>query len=98
MAKAKTVTQTRTRTRPTQIVVADRGFVYVGQVELAADWVVVHQARNIRYWGTTRGLGQLAMEGPTATTRLDPVGTVRIPSRAVISLIDTEAALWTTES
>ncbi|HET6925077.1 MAG TPA: hypothetical protein VFH39_04565 [Candidatus Saccharimonadales bacterium] len=92
MAKAKTVT--RTKAHPTQIVVADRGFVYVGQVALEGDWVIVREARNIRYWGTTRGLGQLALEGPTASTKLDPVGTVRIPARAVISLIDTEAALW----
>lgn len=92
MAKAKT------DTRPTQIVVADRGFVYVGLVELTPDWVVVTDAQNIRYWGTTRGLGQLAMEGPTSTTKLDDVGTVRVPLRAVISLIDTEARLWTRKS
>lgn len=98
MAKAKTVTQAKAKARPTQIVVADRGFVYVGLVALDGGWVVVREARNIRYWGTTRGLGQLALEGPAATTRLDPVGTVRIPGRAVISLIDTEAALWTSES
>lgn len=91
MAKAKAVA-------PTQIVVADRGFVYVGLVTIEPDWVIVREARNIRYWGTTRGLGQLALEGPTSTTTLDEIGTVRIPLRAVISLIDTEARLWTQRS
>ena len=76
------------------IVVVDRGFVYVGQCDLDADWCVVTRARNIRYWGTTRGLGQLALEGPTKDTKLDPITTVRIPMRAVISVIETEEAQW----
>jgi hypothetical protein len=78
-----------------QIVVLDRGFVYVGDVSLEEDWCVIREARNVRYWGTSRGLGQLALEGPQSGTRLDKVGTVRAPMRAVISLIDTEARLWT---
>lgn len=76
------------------IVVLDRGFVYVGDVEHDGDWCVITNARNIRYWGTERGLGQLALEGPTEKTRIDIVGTVRAPARAVISLIDTDAAKW----
>ena len=44
-----------------QIVVLDRGFVYVGDVALDGDWVVVANAKNIRVWGTSKGLGQLAL-------------------------------------
>ena len=77
------------------IAVLDRGFVYVGDVAHDGEWCVITNARNVRYWGTERGLGQLALEGPTDKTRLDQVGTVRVPARAVISLIDTEAAKWT---
>ena len=76
------------------IVVADRGFVYVGKVEVNAEWCVVTDAKNIRYWGTERGLGQLALEGPTSKTKLDPITTVRIPKRAVISVIESEEAKW----
>jgi hypothetical protein len=76
------------------IVVADRGFVYAGNVESDERFCVVENARNVRKWGTTKGLGQLALEGPTAETVLDEVGTVRIPARAVISIIDSEAAKW----
>ena len=76
------------------IVVVDRGFVYVGDTEIRGDWCVVSGAWNIRYWGTERGLGQLATEGPTSKTKLDAVGCVHIPMRAVISVIDTEAKLW----
>jgi len=76
------------------VVVLDRGFVYVGDVEYSGDWCVIQNARNIRYWGTTNGLGELVQNGPTSKTKLDAVGTVRAPSRAVISVIDTEASKW----
>ena len=76
------------------IVVLDRGFVYIGQVEHDGEWCVITNARNIRYWGTERGLGQLALEGPTDKTKLDAVGTVRAPARAIISIIDSEAGKW----
>ena len=79
---------------PMKIVVLDRGFVYVGYVTLENDWCIIREARNIRYWGTSRGVGQLALEGPQSNTKLDRVGVVRAPMRAVISLIDTEQALW----
>ena len=76
------------------IAVIDRGFVYVGDLTHDGEWLVITNARNVRYWGTERGLGQLALEGPTDKTRLDAVGTVRVPARAVISIVDTEAAKW----
>ena len=76
------------------IVVADRGFVYVGDVVHDGAWCVVTNARNIRYWGTKNGFGELALEGPKDETTLDAVGTVRIPGHAVISVIDTEASKW----
>jgi hypothetical protein len=76
------------------IVVADRGFVYVGRVTWDGEFATVEDAKNIRYWGTTNGLGELALNGPTSKTKLDPVGTARIPCRAVISIIDTDEKKW----
>ena len=77
------------------IVVVDRGFVYVGNVEYDGQMCVVTGAKNIRRWGTSRGLGELAEKGPQSETKLDEYGTVRIPAHAVISLIDTDKKLWT---
>ena len=79
--------KTETITKGFAIVVLDRGFVYVGDVEISADWCVIYNAKNIRRWGTTKGLGEL-VNGPTKATELDPVGTVRAPMRAVISVIE----------
>ena len=76
------------------IAVLDRGFVYVGKVDVDKNWCVSSNARNIRIWGTERGLGQLAVEGPTSKTKLDNVGTVRVPMKSLIHLIDTDGAKW----
>ena len=76
-----------------KIVVLDRGFVYVGRVAMEGDFVVITNAKNIRVWGTKTGLGQL-VGGPTSETKLDTVGTVRAPMRALVSLIDVEQKKW----
>ena len=75
------------------IVVLDRGFVYIGKTTVEGDWCVIEGAKNIRAWGTTKGLGEL-VSGPTSDTILDQVGTVRAPMRAVISIIDVDAGKW----
>ena len=76
-----------------KIVVLDRGFVYVGRVEMDSEFVTIRRAQNIRYWGTTKGLGEL-VSGPLPNTKLDKVGTVKAPLRALISLIDVKQQKW----
>lgn len=70
----------------TKIVVLDRGFVYVGKVADEGENLRITNCRNIRRWGTTKGLGEL-VEGPTKDTKLDVVGEVIAPKRAVIHQI-----------
>ena len=76
-----------------KIIVADRGFVYIGNAEESDDFVRLTNASNLRVWGTTKGLGEL-VNGPLSGTKLDKVGTLRIPNRAVISIIEVEQAKW----
>lgn len=76
-----------------KIAVLDRGFVYVGRVSYDGDLLVLSNAKNLRIWGTTKGLGEL-VNGPLSGTKLDHVGTVRVPSRALISLIDVVESKW----
>lgn len=76
-----------------KIVVLDRGFVYIGRVKIDGDFVVMENASNIRIWGTKNGLGEL-VNGPLPNTKLDRVGSVKAPLRALISLIDVEAGKW----
>jgi len=76
-----------------KIAVLDRGFVYIGYVKIEGDFLYLRHAKNIRVWGTTKGLGEL-VSGPTKDTKLDSVGSVTVPVRALISLIDVEQSKW----
>ena len=68
------------------IVVLDRGFVYVGEVEIKGDFLYITDASNIRYWGTKNGLGDLR-KGPLAETKLDKIGDVIAPMKSLIHLV-----------
>lgn len=81
-------------TPPVQIVVLQRGWVAVGRWHQDGEDVVLGDARIIRTWGTTKGLGQLAEEGPTKATVLDPAGTLRFHLLTVVARFDTTEALW----
>ena len=60
-----------------RIVVADRGWVFVGNCTENDDKsVTIYNAKNIRQWGTSHGLGEL-VNGPLAATQHDYYGTVR---------------------
>lgn len=76
------------------IVVADRGFVWIGDCLREGDSVFMANAQNIRQWGTTKGLGELASHGPTRETELDPIDCLIIPMRAVIAIIPSDTAKW----
>jgi hypothetical protein len=75
------------------IVVLDKGFVYVGNLSWDGGWGTIKDARNIRYWGTTKGLGQLR-KGPTKKTKLDDSGDVIFPFQMLVLCIPTKASLW----
>lgn len=77
-----------------QIVVLTAAWVYVGEVFTDTQWVYIEKAQNIRKWGTTRGLGELAA-GPTESTVLDPAGLVKAPLNAVVHMVGcSEAWRW----
>jgi hypothetical protein len=60
-----------------RIIVADRGWVFVGNCHDNDDGsVTITNCRNIRLWGTTQGLGEL-VNGPLQDTKHDAYGTVR---------------------
>lgn len=71
-----------------QIAVLINGFIYVGHCAIKNGWLTITDAQNIRRWGTTKGLGQLALEGRQRQTIVDEVGVVRAPLHSLISLID----------
>lgn len=77
------------------IAVLDRGFVYVGNVTTDGRFVCICNAQNIRRWGTTNGLGQLALEGPQENTRLDKCGDICAPVAELKHLMACKETAWT---
>ena len=77
-----------------KIVVLQRGWVVVGLVEEDGDKIVIHDAAVVRRWGTSKGLGELAAEGPLPETILDPAGRVEAHKLAVVLTIDCVEEAW----
>jgi hypothetical protein len=81
------------------IVVLDKGFVYVGRTAIVkADYgyeVHIANAKDLRVWGTTgKGLGFLA-NGPTDDTKFDPIdGIIVAPLHALIHMIPAREEKW----
>lgn len=67
-----------------EIVVVQSGWVLMGDVQEEENVLVLKSASVIRVWGTTRGLGQIALNGPTKDTVLDPCGEATVPKIAVL--------------
>lgn len=69
-----------------RIIVADKGWVFVGDCEDHEDGsVTIRNAKNIRRWGTTAGLGQLST-GPRPDTKFDEYGVVRCTPIVTIAI------------
>ena len=76
------------------IVVLDKGFVYVGNLTTDDKFLIITDAKNIRRWGTTKGLGQLALDGPQTNTVLDNAGTVKALVGELKHMIVCEVDSW----
>ncbi len=79
------------------IFVLDRGFVFVGQsTQHPADaFITLDKCACVRRWGTTKGLGELASDGPTSNTVLDklPDGTM-VSVSAIMHAVPCVSAKW----
>ena len=72
-----------------RIVVLQAGWVFIGEYHSATDTkpAYLSDASCVRRWGTTAGLGELALNGPTKMTALDPCG--------ILVLDNPQAVLYT---
>ena len=78
-----------------KIVVLQRGWVMVGYVSKYGSQCVMRKASVIRSWGTTKGLGEIAKDGPTSKTKLDPCnGDVDFHELTVVCSIKCERSEW----
>jgi hypothetical protein len=77
------------------ILVLRHGWILVGDVSEEVDRRVwLRNACIIRRLGATTRLGQLALNGPTARTGLDPCGKIEVNPRAILFRIACDASKW----
>lgn len=72
----------------TKICILQRGWVMVGKFSREGNDCVLTDASVIRIWGTTKGLGEIALNGPTSSTKIDPCGTARFDYLTTIAVLD----------
>ena len=77
-----------------RIVVLQRGWTVVGDYSKDGNEVVVKNGSVVRRWGTTKGLGEIAANGPTEKTVLDPTPEIRVHELAVVFTIGCNAEKW----
>ncbi|MBP9706795.1 MAG: hypothetical protein KBD78_04075 [Oligoflexales bacterium] len=77
-----------------QIVILQRGWIVVGRYFKDGENCRIENGYVIRVWGTDRGIGQLAEEGPTRLTKLDKSRTIRFHELTVIAVIDCDESKW----
>lgn len=79
-----------------RIVTVQSGWVYIGDYTFdpAINWVHLENAYCIRVWGTTAGLGQLALKGKQKETAMDFYGVVDAPVSSVIATVMCNPDVW----
>jgi hypothetical protein len=90
MPRATTKTKNPFDKSKKYITVLEAGWVFVGRNVQTDNGLLIEEAQNIRLWGTTTGLGQIALSGPTAETVLDNYGVIRVPDSKVLYTIPCE--------
>ena len=81
-----------------KIVVLQRGWVMIGKLERNGSECKLHNASVIRSWGTTKGLGELAINGKTKDTKLDKCGgVVEFDYLTVVCAISVDEKKWLKE-
>lgn len=76
------------------LVVLPRGWVMVGVCEERDGKLFMTEASVVRRWGTTKGLPELANEGPLKDTLLDGKCEMEFPMSAVIAKMKCNVKAW----
>lgn len=77
-----------------RIAVLQRGWVVVGRFSQDGDMCKLSNANVIRVWGTTKGLGEIAIGGPTTKTILDKSPDIEFHILTSVMLINCVRSAW----
>lgn len=76
------------------IVILQRGWCVIGNLEKNGSNYSLFNGSVIRKWGTTKGLGEIAKNGPTTNTTLDPIPETIFHELTTIAIIKCEKWAW----
>lgn len=77
-----------------KIAILNRGWMAVGKYSRVGDMCYLTDASVIRKWGTSKGLGQLAIEGKQEGTVLDPIGNIQFHMLTTVAIMDVDNKKW----
>lgn len=77
-----------------KICILQRGWVFIGRFSRDGEMCNLENAYTIRRWGTTEGLGQLALQGKQSDTTLDRAGNVTFHQLTIVAMIDCNTDAW----
>lgn len=77
-----------------RVVILQRGWCMVGRFSQDGERCFLRGASVVRRWGTTKGLGELAANGPLPNTVLDPCGEVQFHELTTVATIRCAEAVW----
>ncbi len=77
-----------------RICVLHRGWVLVGDYSRNGEFITLKNPHVIRRWGTTKGLGEIAVDGPLSKTLLDKEPESEFHITQCIRTIKCEVTKW----
>lgn len=80
-----------------KIVILQRGWVFIGRFSEKGDMCYLDNAYTIRTWGTSKGLGELALEGKKTSTKLDKAGRVEFHRLTTVATMNCAEDVWNSE-
>ena len=79
----------------TKIVILQYGWVLVGNFTRDNDKCFLENSSVVRVWGTEKGLGEIALNGPTKSTTLDPNnGLVEFDADSIVATLTCNGSKW----
>lgn len=67
-----------------RIVVIQSGWVLAGEFVQHEAHIELTSASVVQRWGTTKGIGELALDGPTSSSVIHPIGKATVPLGSVL--------------
>ena len=77
-----------------RIIILQRGWIIIGKYYQQGSQCWIDSGYVIREWGTTKGLGQLALEGTQPNTKLDAVSCVKFHELTVVASMICDPNKW----